>query len=265
MYVDPIKVYLILYGNWPASSCGPPVITSLINSLSDSSLDSAVGPTTRSWWKVATKFTQSNGQPVSSSISVAGTVHRNYTQGKSLHDAKGSNSTWSVITSALAEGLLPVDSKAMYMVLTSADVKVGNRKNGFCRGYCGFHSYSNYKGTSIKYGFTGDASSQCPGSVCNMNMGYGRSSPNSCYGADGMASTILHELAEIATNPTFWSWASAKNVYLEAADICSGSYMNGAQWGADYKWMYNVGGSNDMKFLVQPMFDPDKQKCANTP
>jgi len=65
----------------------------------------------------------------------------------------------------------------MYLVLTSPDVKVGNRKSGFCRGYCGFHTYYKYKGTVIKYGVRGDASTQCPGNVCNMNMGVGGASP----------------------------------------------------------------------------------------
>jgi len=39
-------------------------------------------------------------------------VYRGYTQGRSLSDAQGGNSTWTVITSVLAEGLLPVDPKA---------------------------------------------------------------------------------------------------------------------------------------------------------
>jgi len=58
-----------------------------------------------------------------------------------------------------------------------------------------------------------------------------------------MASTILHEIVEIATNPTFWSWGDARSALIEVAEMCAGQYMNGAQWGPDYKWMYNTGAA----------------------
>lgn len=261
--MSPIKVYLIFYGNWDKDSCGPRVLTSAVNSLSDARLDAVSGATTRSWWQVVTKYTQFDGQPVSGNVSVGAALYPGYPFGPSLATGQGKNSTWTVVTSLLAQGLLPVDPNGMYLILTSADVKVGNRQKGFCRGYCGFHTYYRYKGQTIKYGFTGDATKQCPGSVCNMNMGYGSNSPNRCYGADGMVSTLFHELAEIATDPTFWSWTAPKG--SEVADVCAGQYMAGSKWGPGKKWLYNVDGSDGTKFLVQQVFDNDNNRCAHGP
>lgn len=46
----------------------------------------------------------------------------------------------------------PLDSQALYVVLTSADISV----SGFCTDFCGFHYYTSVDTATIKYAFVGN-------------------------------------------------------------------------------------------------------------
>lgn len=65
---------------------------------------------------------------------------------------------------------MPRDRRGLYMVLTSADVTVGQKKKGFCSSYCGWHTYQGYGKYKIKFGFAGNGAKQCPRTTCNLSI-----------------------------------------------------------------------------------------------
>jgi hypothetical protein len=110
--------------------------------------------------------------------------------------------------------------------------------------------------TDIKYSFVGDAA-RCLGSCAIQST-----SPNGNPGVDGMASVVVHELEEAATDPdlnAWWSNASGG----ENADLCAWTFgatytvANGSKanvkWGArDYmiqqNWVNAAGGKCAMAY-----------------
>jgi hypothetical protein len=96
------------------------------------------------------------------------------------------------VAEAISAGDFPSDTQGLYFVLTDAKTKLG----GFCTSYCGWHTNGSIGGQNIKYSFVGNPATQCPRS-CSVQS----TSPNGNAGADGMASVIMHELEEAATDP----------------------------------------------------------------
>ena len=173
----PITVYYIWYGDWSGSTA-PAILEDLATNLGASP-----------YYASATTYTGANGAHVSASLSFYGSVSAGYTYGKTLTDYN----ILSIVTDELASGALPVNADGIYVVLTSADVTAAS---GFCRLYCGWHSYGNFNGTTVKFAFVGNSATQCP-ATCTAEA----ASPNGNRGADGMASVIAHELVETATDP----------------------------------------------------------------
>lgn len=83
-------------------------------------------------------------------------------------------------------------------------------------------------------------------------------SPNNCYGPDGMASTILHEIAETVTSPFFNAWKTRDG--RENADLCASQYRMNLQHGIGVQ--FNLFGLNGTRFLAQAMFDPELNRCT---
>ncbi|KAG5231714.1 protein EXORDIUM [Salix suchowensis] len=162
---------------------------------------------------------------------------------------------------------LPVDSNAIYLVLTAKDVNVEK----FCMDSCGFHDsvLVTPKGSVIVYAHVGDAV-QCPG-FCAWPYavpaygppGQALVAPNG-VGADGMVINIATILAGAATNP-FKSWYFQGDVLapLEAVSACPGIFDAGAYPGYPGNLMvdkfskasYNVYGANGEKFLLPAVWD----------
>jgi hypothetical protein len=138
-----------------------------------------------------------------------GSTTDSYSQGTSLSDVQ----IQSVVSSAITNGYLPSDSKAVYFVLTSADVTANS---GFCTQYCGWHTHATIGGTDIKFAFIGNPD-RCP-SACEMQT----TSPNGNPGADGMASIIAHELEEATTDPDLNAWYDRRG--SENADKCAWTF-----------------------------------------
>jgi hypothetical protein len=108
---------------------------------------------------------------------------------------------------------VPRDSHGVYLVLTTSAVT----KVGFLTEYCGWHSYAHIGGSLLKFAFIGDPTGPRLGG-CGLRSG----TPNGDPGADSMVSTIVHELSETVTDPTFRGWRTDRGE--ENADRCAFVY-----------------------------------------
>jgi hypothetical protein len=123
---------------------------------------------------------------------------------------------------------LPLDRNAVYFVMTDEDTKLTDGfVLGFCSIYCGWHNSFVLNGVTVKYSFIGDTE-QCPYDCSNkevyQKLGF-EHSPNEDWSADGMASTIAHELSEMVTDPeprVNPAWAD--DYGYENADKCAWTY-----------------------------------------
>lgn len=198
---SPIKLYYIWYGNWSGNSATT-ILTDLAKNIGGSS-----------YWNINTTYTNGSGTKVSGSVSYGGSTTDSYSKGTALSDT----SIRTIVTNAIGSGKLPKDANGIYFVLTSSDV---NATSGFCTQYCGWHTYTTYNSTKIKYSFVGNAD-RCP-SACSAQS----SSPNGNAGADAMASIIAHEADEAATDPQLNAWYDSSG--YENADKCAWTW--GSTW-----------------------------------
>ena len=121
--------------------------------------------------------------------------------------SRGDNITSSDITviiyNLFQNGKLPMDPNAIYVVLTSPDVKEGT----FCEQYCGYHYYFNIGNKAYQYSFVGNTD-RCPNScIASENQ---EVSPNGDTGVDGMLSVLAHEIVEAMSDPKIDAWLDDK-------------------------------------------------------
>jgi hypothetical protein len=190
-----VKLYYIWYGNWSGNSAVP-ILTDFASNF---------GPSP--YYNINTTYGDATRAKVKNSVTLAGSVNDNYSQGTALSDAQ----VLTVVENQISGGALPLDPDAIYMVLTSSDV---NETSGFCTAYCGWHYFAPFNGTTIKYSFVGNGD-RCPGSCYTQTPG-----PNGNSGADGMTSVIAHEIEEAATDPEISAWYSNANG-MENGDKCA--------------------------------------------
>ncbi|CAI5478811.1 unnamed protein product [Closterium sp. Yama58-4] len=215
----PIKIFIIYYGSWSSSEVN--IVENFIYSLSNNNTTPKDAKTVSAWqwWQIATWYTMKrNGQTVSvsSQVQFRKRVFDKYSLGRVIKDDLGG--VWQIIDQQLRTRALPIDSSAQYLVLTSADVALGDREKGFCgrSGYCGFHSFATDGVSYIKYGFVGNGE-KC-GTRC-MRTGGSKKTPNGKRGVDGMISIVAHEVVETANNPRIQGgWYDALGA--ESSDKC---------------------------------------------
>ncbi len=226
------NAYYVWYGDWSGNSA-----TSILTDLAK-----GIGGTP--YFNINTTYYDGAGTHVTNAVSYGGDVVDGYPYGKALSDSD----IQSIVLDAISSGALPSDANGVYFVLTSKDVK---ETSGFCKYYCGWHTYTTTaSGTPIKYAFIGDPD-QCP-SGCEAQSS---SSPNDNPGADGMASVIAHELEESVTDPELDAWYDRRG--YENADKCAwtfgttyttsnGSLANmsfdGRDWLIQRNWVNASGG-----------------------
>src|SRR5205085_816636 len=178
MKANPVKYYIIWYGNWASTGSNTAATVSLvehfINSLSGTPIE-----------HIATTYGDASGN-VSGNVTFGGHTFVNTTT--NLTDT----SLRTTVSNALNSGAFPRDANAVYFVLSSSNI---NETSGFCTQYCGWHTHGSNGGVDVKYSFVGD-STRCPSSCQAQSKG-----PNGTSGADGMASIISHEFEEAATDP----------------------------------------------------------------
>jgi len=225
------NVYYIWYGNWSGNAA-----TTI---LTDFAMNIGGSP----YYNINTTYYDGSNTHVSNAVTYAGSTTNNYAYGTQLSDAN----IQSIVSDAIGSGALPLDTNAVYFVLTSADVTA---TSGFCTQYCGWHTHGTISGSDIKYSFVGNPE-QCPSSCTQQ----GTTSPNGNVGADGMASIIAHELEEAVSDPDLNAWYDRRG--YENADKCAwtfgttytvsnGSSANMNLGGRDYliqqNWVNASGG-----------------------
>lgn len=226
----PVNVYIIWYGNWATQ--GGPNAKTIVQDMFNT-----VGGTP--YYNINTTYYQNNSNTkknrVKNAVNLAGEIDD---VNKSLGSALTDTNIRTLVSNAITTGALPKDKNGLYFVLTTKDV---NATSGFCTQYCGWHAHTTILSADIKYSFVGDAA-RCINSCAAQSTG-----PNGNPGVDGMASVIVHELEEAATDPDLNAWWQTSSG-MENADKCAWTFgttytaPNGAL--ANVKW-----GSRD--FLIQ--------------
>jgi hypothetical protein len=204
-----LHIYFIYYGSWSGNTTATTILQDWANHIGGST-----------YFNTNTTYTDSTNGAVNNSITFAGSTTDNYSQGASLTDAK----VFTIVQSAISANHLPLDTNGIYFVLSSADVA---ETSGFCNVYCGWHTYGTISSAKIKYAFVGNHD-RCPSSC----MEFPNNDPNGNVGADGMISTMTHELEEAASDPLLNAWYD--NSGNENADLCA----------YDYGTTYNTANSS---------------------
>ena len=216
------NIYYIWYGNWSGNSAVT-ILTDLAQNIGGSA-----------YFNINTTYYDGANTPVSNLVRYAGSTTDNYSKGTSLTDSN----IQQIVASAITSNRLPLDSHAVYFVLTSSDVTASS---GFCTQYCGWHTHGTISGTDIKYSFVGNPA-RCPSACAEQTS----TSPNGNVGADGMASIISHELEEAVTDPDLNAWYDHRG--MENADKCAWTF--GTTYPASNGSLANVKlGTRD--FLIQ--------------
>ncbi|CAI5474592.1 unnamed protein product [Closterium sp. Yama58-4] len=256
---SPINVYVVFYGSWSREDRR--AVNTFVQSISDSSGNSVA--TVRRWWRTTSLYTAKGPAAVTSQVQLAKSAVDRYSQGKMIRDDM--NGVWQVIRKQIDSGNFPIDASAIYAVLTSPDVRLGDSSQGFCgpQGYCGWHSTASNGRSELKVIHVGNGGQQCP-QYCVPSYNT-RTSPNSHPGVDGLINTLAHEMAETATNPLIDNGWFDISTLEEIADKCARLY---GQKGKDVVlsqqgYAYNVQGKAGSHYLLQQLWSrASPQKCV---
>lgn len=234
------NIYILWYGNWATQSpTGKTIVNDMIKNI-----------TGTPYYNINTTYYQNNDttKNVKNKVNLKTQIDDvNKSLGSSLSDAQ----IKQLVQDAITAGKFPADKKGIYLVLTTKDVTASS---GFCTQYCGWHTHASMSGVDIKYSFVGDAA-RCIGSCAAQSA----SSPNDNPGVDGMASVIMHEIEEAATDPDLNAWWQT-STGMENADKCAWTF--GTQLTAPNGSKYNVQWG-PRKFLIQQNWvNANGGKCA---
>ena len=216
------NVYYIWYGNWSTDAAANAILTDFAGNIGGSP-----------YFNINTTYGD-NSANVANAVHYAGSTSDAGSLGTSLDD----NSIWTIVTSAISSGRLPLDANGIYFVLTAPGVA---ETSGFLTQYCGWHTYGTYNSTNVNFSFVGDAA----GPNLRNCAAQTSSSPNGDPAADAMASVIAHELEEAATDPLLNAWYDS--VGAENADKCAWTF--GATYPANGGQANMLLGSRN--FLIQ--------------
>jgi hypothetical protein len=191
------NMYFVWYGNWDGNTA--------LTILPDFASNFGGSP----YYNINTSYTDGLGNPVINAVSFGGSAFDNYSQGTSLTAQRIA----TIVRDAIDRADLPLDREGVYMVLTSADVA----DSGFCRHWCGWHTWFTHQSTPIKFSFIGNPERCLNGCARNRVT-----SPNDNLGADGMANLIAHEFEEAVTDPQLNAWFDSSG--QENADKCAWTF-----------------------------------------
>lgn len=269
------NLYVIFYGGFTQHQRG--IVHRFLRSLSPPKRRPRASiHTVAKWWQITHAYKDMFDQSVAQIVVPNGEIQiRNYTLGRSL----GQSDIEALVMQSL--GSFETSSRALYIVLTSADVEVA----GFCQESCGQHGYlypsDATGGQMLPYLWVGDASSQCPGLCCwpFANLEYTSTGPanqslvppNGDLGGDGMIINLATLIAEAATDPyqnAYYQGDAGSPV--EAAEACKGIFGPGAYSGYPGDVMLNnvTGGSFNVfgfqrdQFLLPWIWNPISEACA---
>jgi len=192
------NIYQIWYGNWSSDTAAQGTINAWANGIGGSG-----------YYNINTTYYNGSGVHVSNAAHNSTSTTDNYSQGTAINDS----GIQAIVASAINSGRLPLDTNAVYFVITSADV---NETTGFCTQYCGWHTHGTINGADIKYSFIG-GSARCP-SACEWQA----TGPNGGGSGDGMVSIIAHEWEEATSDPDLNAWYDTRG--SENADKCAWTF-----------------------------------------
>jgi hypothetical protein len=243
------NVQLIWYGSWQNTASTTPSANNyqgftekFLNDLSNSPR-----------WNLNSTYYQANSSSVpNGSVSPSSFVNKTFAVRTSVNVKRNQAKYREPLTQSsiynIAKdnpGSAGIDQSTIYIVITSADIKV----KGFGTSFCGWHSFSS--SNKMKYSFVGD-----PASISGclpQNIG-----PN-LYGADAMLSVLVHEIEEAATDPQLNAWYSSNGA--ENSDKCAWT------WGSAYSTSngsaanINLGGKD---YLIQQGFKMGSLRTSNS-
>jgi len=264
--VEPIKIFVLWYGNWINNNKTVPIVEQFIIDLNGSPWFS----TTSTYYEtlpidmiapaqgVMGRAYATNNLILTKSVFISSATHGN---NLSMSDV------FAIVTDAINDQSVPNDPTAAYLVLTSSDI---NQYDGFesaCQAYCGFHNHKIYNAVDVKFAWIGDPA-RCL-DVCSAKSKYDlygiSHSPNFDWSADAMVSVIAHELTEIITDYAYDTAPAWTDRYgWENAD--KGAWTFGQVYKTDSGSVANVH-LGDRDYLLQQnwtLFDGG-QGCALHP
>ncbi|CAM6101890.1 unnamed protein product [Calypogeia fissa] len=231
-------------------------------------------PTVSSWWNLTSGYKDGSGRAVSQHINLAAELDdSSYSLGKDLNDSDVELLVLKAINSTF-----PADSQSVYVVMTSANVNVGD----FCMNSCAAHSATSPVttpgGKQLPYAWVADSEIQCPGK-CSWPFAkaeYGPDTPalvppNADVGTDGMVINLAAILAGCLTNPFdngFYQGDAAAP--LEAATACAGMFGQDSYSGNPGVLQtdkisgasYNTEGVNSRRFLLPALWEASSRTCT---
>jgi hypothetical protein len=244
----PVHLYFIYYGKWSTSDPGGPGILHNFGANLGGS----------AYWNILTTYKEpTSGTTIKNAMHLAGEYTDTGSEGSNLSDT----TLQTVVKKAISGGHLPLDTNAIYHVLTSSEV---NETSGFCSAYCGFHNHMTVSGKDIKYSFIGNpvhctsfhGVADCQGDANNITQ-----SPNNDPGVDAMISVVAHESEEATSDPDLNAWFFATG--KENGDECAYTYGTTFPVGNGSDANVTLGGAN---YLIQQNWigpgGTAGQKCA---
>jgi hypothetical protein len=210
-----VNVYYIWYGDWRKDKATQDTLTHFISHLGGSPYFNI--NTTYYDYEVGPNGTKLVKDRVINGVHYMGSTNDYYSYGVNLTD----DNVGLVIQNAVTEGRLPLDHNGVYYVLTSADV-TEITAGGFCNTFCGFHGFWQPAGAlgNLIGAYVGHPA-RCP-DVCTYTTGAPPTlvpQPNNNTPADGMVSTVSHELFESVTDPFGDGWIDPYG--NENGDLCN--------------------------------------------
>jgi hypothetical protein len=230
-------LYYIWYGDWSQDQAAVDLLENLGQTIGGSS-----------YYALNTTFANSCGKSVPNAVIFWGHV---FDPGSMSNDI-GDN-TPAIVENAILSNGLPLDPDGIYVVLGASDVTEAL----FCHPGCGYHYYMSVSGVRIRYAFIGNARTRCPSSCIPPLV---PSFPNEPW-ADGMATTLAHELSEAATDGWNDAWREDEDDKLENGDMCTGQFGTTYHAASGATANIHLGNSD---YLLQTLWlnGPDGY-CAN--
>ena len=242
------NIYFIWYGNWTGSTAQS-ILTDLVLNLGFST-----------YFQINTLYPDANGSAPNSGLIYSGAIADFYSRSTVFTPSD----IQALVRDHIASGALPLDPAGIYVVLAAADVTdVYPDGTTFCTRPFPHHGSFSLNGTSVKYGFVGNAD-RCGHQVIApwffAPNGTPLATPNDNFGADVMASQLAHLFSVTVTNPTGSGWYDRYG--FENAAKCFGIF--GPTYQAPNGGPANIHiGQRD--FMLQQNWIPDRKGyCALT-
>lgn len=207
------NVYYIWYGCW---TCGTPGSNADAQAvLTDLSSYIGLSP----YLLINTTYQDFYGEKPNGGLFFGGSSSDpSYSHGDELTAAD----IQGIVADKLAAGALPADPGGIYFVIASSDVS--SVATGFCSPSTPqypYHGHFEFNGSQVMYAFIGNAA-RCPTTAGPQFNGGALPTPNGNFAADAMATTLVHALDTVMTDPQGTGWYDRYG--LENADKCQGTY-----------------------------------------